>query len=671
MAALYPNHRLAALPCESMRGCVFAEDFITETKVRDNNGIPSASAVVDHGVALGGNSQVSFGNWDDHTCTDYLSVVLRFATTTQETGTKLLLGNTHTFSNGVRIEIDADGIKANHNDGGVEPTECSVDLNYYDGEIHTVTYLIDLVSGEHHLYVDALAVDTQTTSKSSIIAAAGLIYVSSTIAGAFGGTVYKVRIFEQLLTEAEHDLYHADTLTDFMDQPTAVWRCDSFSNDGTSNTINDRTVNHNDLYKGDRSTAAGFPTFDTDKYLFDKVDDYVSSFPTLPATYTITGISSTPQVPYPTIQQHNDTTFSLPLTVAGSYWGYLHSLILHSKSLTQLEKYHDQYQHQYWQSRGRASLAYNRLITEGVCVFAQFMDASWAYKDFASLAGGIASGVTRGGAAGCTFSGTDNVTFFHDANHQLTEGTIVVFGDFSGAYTSETYVEKEDNYKFSCTVGGNLILGGTVDSLHVMTAVDWEDCEHIAVVFRDAEKARFYKDGKYMGDGVSSATLDDTATNDLIIGNNNTLTDAVDRAIKHVAIFNKVLTEREIKALYESAKVISEETMETGNRTPDVTQYSGAVSKAVDPGAPFQLIEVKMKWDSAPTTSENIVINSIYGGVTYAEHTYDPSVSSDTTHVFRFDKRFADNTTLSVTYTNTDANTIDVLVVYQNDDSVN
>lgn len=681
MAAIRHNARLAALPCELMRGALFAEDFVTKTRMQNAFGVFYGSGEsVSDGYTTAGAAYVKYDSVDTIGDSDYVSIVLRFSTSTTQSTNVLVAGTANynltigTPVSGFHIWVDADGVKANHSDGVSAPTQCEVDLDYADGEIHTVTYLIDMSSGSHSLYVDALDVDTQATTIDANLAGASGIWLTS--AGGhpsstrFSGTLYKMRVFDQLLTEAEHDLYHADTLTSFLDMPTAVWRCDSFGNDTDSNTIHDRTTNANDLYKGDRATAAGFPTFDTDKYLFDLVDDYVSNFPTLPTAYTITGLSSTPQVPYPTIQQHNDTTFSLPLTQAGTYWGYLHSLILHNKTLTQIEKYHDHYQHKYWTWKGRAFAAYHRLITEGVCIFAEFLDADrYVYREYANLRGGLASGVTRGGTDGCTFAAAGNVEFAHESLQQLTEGTIVVYRKPDGSYYDETWVDKLNNYEFRSTSGGNLVLGGTSDSTYA--ASGWQNAEHIAVTFKSGEVAQFYIEGVYAGDGTGNATLDDTSTSDLIIGNDNALANNASTPIRQVAIFNRVLTEKEIKALFESAKLIGATPMETGNRTTFTAQYTGAISKTVDPGAPFQLIDVKLKWDSAPTTSENVVINSIFGGVTYQEHAFDPSTESETTQTFRFDKRFADNVTIQVTYTNTDANTIDLLVTYQNDDSVN
>lgn len=677
MTTLYPNPRLAALPCELMRGCTFAEDFVTETRVALNMGaLVGTGNTVDHAIETDGNGYVSFTECPLQD--DLISVVIRFSATALASTAAILLSNSgasliaDSNADGICIWVDATGVKANHGNGAIVPTKCSVALDYSDGEEHCLTYVINMTAGTHSLYVDALAVNTQATTINEEIGASTLL-VAGSATNKFTGTIERVRVFEQALTEDEHDLYYADTLTSFLDMPTAVYRCDSFGNDTDSNTIHDRTTNHNDLYKGDRATSAGFPTFEDDKYLFDLVDDYISNFVTLPTGYTITAVSSTPQIPQPTIQQHNDTTFSLPLTVAGQYWGYLHSLIVHSKQLTQIELYHDEYQHQYWQWHGRLWGAYQRLFTEGVCKLAVFMDADyWTFRDYAGDSQGIVNGVTRGGADGCTFAAAGNVTLPHQASQNMAEGTIVLFGDFSGAHADETWIDKGENYKLRCTSGGNVIFGDGTESIYMKGGSDWGTHQHLAVTFKDGFAAQFFIDGKYASDGLSACVIDDTDTDDLIIGNNNGLTDNSERALMQVAIFNRVLTPREIKALYESAMVIGATAMETGNRTRVREVDTGtAIEETVDPGGPFQLIDITVIFNTAPTSSEDIVITSVNSDSDVVEeHRFDPSTSALTSHVFRFDKRFPDGTTLAVAYTNTDARTIQTNTVYQLDDSV-
>ena len=122
--------------------------------------------------------------------------------------------------------------------------------------------------------------------------------------------------------------------------------------------------------------------------------------------------------------------------------------------------------------------------------------------------------------------------------------------------------------------------------------------------------------------------------------------------------------------------------METGNRKSAINTYTGtAVSQTVDPSGPFQLIDVAIELSAAATTSENIVISSVRDpdgeNITFEEYTYDPSLTTKTDLPFRFDKRFAYNstadsgkTTLKVEYANTDALTIKVITTYQLDQSV-
>jgi hypothetical protein len=131
------------------------------------------------------------------------------------------------------------------------------------------------------------------------------------------------------------------------------------------------------------------------------------------------------------------------------------------------------------------------------------------------------------------------------------------------------------------------------------------------------------------------------------------------------------LTDEEIKALYESAQVIGATDMETGGRTRSRTTGSGAIDVDVDPGDAFQLLDVSFTFDVAPVASEDITISSINSDTDEVfEYTYDPSLSTDLTHVFRFDKRFVDGTTIAVDYANTNTNAIVVNVTCQTDTSI-
>jgi hypothetical protein len=57
----------------------------------------------------------------------------------------------------------------------------------------------------------------------------------------------------------------------------------------------------------------------------------------------------------------------------------------------------------------------------------------------------------------------------------------------------------------------------------------------------------------------------------------------------------------------------------------------------------FKLIDVTLNLGGAATTSENLTVKSITPGAsnTITEYTFDPSTTSDTSIVLRFDKDFA------------------------------
>ena len=112
--------------------------------------------------------------------------------------------------------------------------------------------------------------------------------------------------------------------------------------------------------------------------------------------------------------------------------------------------------------------------------------------------------------------------------------------------------------------------------------------------------------------------------------------------------------------------------METGSRTRTRDVYTAAaVDQDVDPGAAFQLIEVTLNFNTAPSTSEDLTIKITNGNSDDAtEVTYDPSENPGTSYVFTFNKRYPNGSTIKVYYPNTDGRTITDNTVHQTDDSV-
>jgi hypothetical protein len=389
--------------------------------------------------------------------------------------TAVLIGNADLIAGGAAdgftVWVDGDGVKANHSDGVSIPTQCAVDIDYEDSAVHTVTYVVDMVGGTHKLYVDALEVDSQTTTISTEIGTTNPIVAGGNGVDNFFGELYEPRIFDALLTESEHDVYHAGTLKSGFWSPTASWRCDTVTDDTAAggNKLWDRTVSQNDLYKADRLTSSKFPTLTTDSlgqqyYTFDGVDDYISQLTELVATlttYTLTAATSSAGSPYPVVQQHNDDTFWADLEIEGGYTGYLHGMILHNGVLSTLQLYFDEYQHLYWIWRGRAFGAYHRLITMGNCQLAVFFDYAAAHlQDYSkNLILGAATSITQQGTDGSEWTAASStVRFADEANLRFPSGTIFVHIKESTLAVC-TLVDKGTNYKFSLVdVAGDLTL---------------------------------------------------------------------------------------------------------------------------------------------------------------------------------------------------------------------
>ena len=111
--------------------------------------------------------------------------------------------------------------------------------------------------------------------------------------------------------------------------------------------------------------------------------------------------------------------------------------------------------------------------------------------------------------------------------------------------------------------------------------------------------------------------------------------------------------------------------MEAGNRPRVREIFDGTPADlTVEPKSPFQLIDVTIIWDVAPTTPEEVIITSINSdGDEVEENAYIPATASTTT-IRRFDKRFDAGSSINVAYPNTDENAITVNLRYQIDQSV-
>ena len=237
MAVNFSNPRIDGLPAENTGSLSFADDFTTLATIAANNGT-NTGCTADHGLVCDGASYVTY---DVITQPDDFSVVVEFSTTTTALADAILVDNSDLITDdGFAIWLDADGVKANFR-GSVSPeNEVGVDLTYNDGLKHTITYIVE--QGQtHSLYVDALDVDTELFGTQEPVGSTNPIVIGGDAANYYTGTITKVRIYNSLLVEADHDVYYAGTQTSFMDSPWAVWRCDTIgdSEPGTAISLID------------------------------------------------------------------------------------------------------------------------------------------------------------------------------------------------------------------------------------------------------------------------------------------------------------------------------------------------------------------------------------------------------------------------------------------------
>jgi hypothetical protein len=325
---------------------------------------------------------------------------------------------------------------------------------------------------------------------------------------------------------------------------------------------------------------------------------------TLPSSYTVTAVRNESEPwGYPYIQQDNDTTFTALLTSSGGYEGWLHSLAIHAGELTQLQKYHDEYQHLYWVERCWVWGIYHRLMTEGFCKLLHLYEQSGAPRDWSdNQTSAILSGVTFDSSI--TFdAAASRIEYKHNTSQQCEELTIAVEGDFSGSVAAGTLVDKGANYKFR-TNGNQLDFNGST------IAHTFASNRQIAVTCKPGLKPRFFVDGEYIGEGSTVETPDDTDTTNLTIGNNNEHNERTQYTIYKCCLCNKALTDYEIKALYSQRNEYGRTNNMAKNYSQVVDDVSGAnpIAWDISVGDAFDVLRITIKFDSAPTSAGNITI---------------------------------------------------------------
>jgi hypothetical protein len=549
------NPRFAAIACERMRGCSFAENFVTEDRLLINSGIVTGSGIViDRSIVFDGTQHVDF---DIVSQALPASAVVRFSAS--QTSTGVLLGNANLISgspaDGFCVWVDANGVKATYSDGTSIETALAIDLDYTDGHIYTVTYVIGASS--HTLYVDDETPDTAATTVAGPIGETTAVMVGGDGTNNFVGTIYRTRIFDATLTAGEHALFAADALTSFVNDSFATWNCDTFGNDTLGNRIWESTRSGRDLTLGDGSTASLFPTFTdytdhrTQYYDFDGTDDYVSGWPTMPSTYTVSAAFSTDypaSVPY--VQQVNDSTIEDLLTVGGAFDGQLHNLIIFEGVLEQIQLYHLEWTQlsRLWRDTFIDPFS-SRLIVEGACIQSYyFEDPADTFKDHSDVdATATPTDVTWDD--GLTFPlTTSELEVPDEVAIRSDEITIHVVGDtFIEDAINDYLVSKGANYSLRIWSTGPIIYFLT--SLRSLSLGDIVDT--VTVTCKTGEKPKFYFDGEFVGEGSATVTVDNTDTGNLYLGNDADGGNNFRGKMRKVSIYNQVLTPTEVKVLHD------------------------------------------------------------------------------------------------------------------------
>lgn len=546
------NPRFAAIACERMRGCSFAENFVTEDRLLVNNGVVTGSGVtVNRLITFDGTQHVDF---DIVPQALPATAVVRFSAAATSTG--ILLGNANLISgapaDGFCIWVDGDGVKATYSDGTAIETALAVDLDYTNGSVFTVSY--NFAATAHTLRVNAETPATAATTTAGPIGETTAVMVGGDGTDNFVGTIYRTRIFDATLTAGEHALYQNGTLTSFVDDAFANWNCDDFGNDTIGNRIWESTRSGRDLTLGDGSTASLFPTYTdytdhlTQYYDFDGADDYLSGWPTMPATYTVSAALSADYpsgVPY--VQQVNDSTIEDLLTVGGAFTGQLHTLIIFEGVLEQIQLYHLE-----WIQLSRlyretfVDAFSSRLITEGVCIQSYYFEDPANTFDDHSDTDATATPVDVTWDDGVEFaSSTSEISVPDEAALRSDEITIHVVADDFDLAVNDFFAIKGANY--ALRKNGTAFVYFLTSSLVISPGVI---ADTLTVTCKTGEKPKFYFDGIYAGEGGTTVTVDDTDTDDLYIGNDASGSNNFLGKIRKLSIYDQVLTPAEIKALH-------------------------------------------------------------------------------------------------------------------------
>lgn len=341
-----------------------------------------------------------------------------------------------------------------------------------------------------------------------------------------------------------------------VEAPWVAWACDEFGNDTVGNRIWEKSISVYDLIKGDGATAGTFPTFTTDVpgvsyYTFDGVDDYISNWPTMPATYTVSAaMSDSYPDGQPYIVQCNDDTIENLLTVGGAFTGNLHNLVIFDSILSveeaqawasfQLRRlWRETYINPYTARLIRADESIQEYV---------FTVSGDPYKDYSNLdVTATPSSITW--EDGLIFNSLASVVTVPDETGlRLDEITIFV----SGIFSSGTIVEKLNNYLVefnstsnSITLSINGISSGAI-------SIPIAQVYSVGITATTGGYPNFYVNGRQRVTSGSTITLNSATSNVLNIGNlaSPGITSAFTDVLKRLSICNRILNQPEMMMLH-------------------------------------------------------------------------------------------------------------------------
>jgi len=533
-----------ALPGERMRGCVLAEDFYSHIRTNMAGGNALGGPVYSNSAYVDGLAHFV---WNEVPLEDTFTAVIQFSAASASNG--LLFGTEDVPSatvDGWQITVDSTGIRANHSDGSAAQTQCSIDVNYADGENHTVTYVVDMVSGDHTLYVDGDS-DTQSTTSSGTIGSGALLRIND---GGFAGTLNFVRLFDSVLAEEEHQVYVAGTLSTIVDNALATYRCDTLSD--RDDHIWSKLLTMRDLTKGD-GAGNDYPTLTDSHYVFGGTD-YVSDWPDRPATWTDSAAFETSGYPY--ITQVNDNVIKTSLTVPGFFNGKLYNLILHEGELTDLEENELEFRQLFYTERDYAKHIDCQLINEEACFL------SYYYSNL----GDIYTDYSR-----TTASNSNNNVFFDDPGIRVFGWNIASFTSFdmramtveilgtnfqsTGVTETLTYVPGFFSFDSSPYDASNLTLSIGGSSAIIPRA----NLEHITMTVQDGSKPRFFANGEFVSEGDTTISFNSSLST-YYIGSKEFGSDHAYCTFYKCSVHKSPMTNAEVKTLYLNSKRFFEET---------------------------------------------------------------------------------------------------------------